>query len=286
MSAKKRPTLAGPVDSMATGELQGKIRAWLDEQGYPLEMRVARTFRRAGFRVLQSDYYRDSETEAFRELDVVASLDHRIDDLHLRIQFIIECKSSRSKPWLMFCSRDATLAPTARVVQRTASKVGSKALTRLAQRKEIQELALFQIVEPPAYGATQAFTTGSDIVYSALTGVGNAVSARARELDNLRSSRNRFCIILFPVVVVEGRLFSCVLENDASIAIAEAQRGTLLWRNPVAGEPHTIVSILTERAVRDFADCSIDGARKLFKLGKSEFENAFPPDLFSLPAVE
>jgi hypothetical protein len=54
---------------------------------------------------------------------------------------------------------------------------------------------------------------------------------------------------LFPVVVVEGRLFSCVLEDDSTVAIAETQRGTLLWRNPLAGEPHTIVSILTDRAV-------------------------------------
>jgi len=257
--------------------LEGKIRAWLDTQGYPLEMRVASIFRQAGFRVVQSDYYRDSQTEAFRELDVVASVDHRIGNSLIRIQFIIECKSSRSKPWLLFCSRNTAIAPAARVAQRTASKLASVALSRVAQREEIQNLELFQIVDPPAYGATQAFTTGSDVVYAALTGVGAAVSARAREVDGQRRFKQSFCIILFPVVAVEGQLFSCILQDDATVNIAETQRGTLLWRNPLAGEPHTIVTILTDRALKDLADAAITSANNFFGLAQAEFRKRIQP---------
>ena len=252
-------------------DLEGKIRAWLDEQGYPLEMRVACAFRRAGFRVFQSDYYRDRQSDAFREIDVVASADHRVGTLLIRFQFVIECKSARNKPWLMFCSRDAAIAPPARVAQRTASKLAAAALTRLAQRTEVQDLDLFQIIDPPAYGATQAFTTGNDVVYSALTAVGSAVSARAQDVDDERRLTQRFCMILFPVVVIEGRLFSCVLQDDATLAIAEAERTTLLWRNPVAREPHTIVSILTDRAMQEFANCSITSVRKFFGLAECDF---------------
>lgn len=255
-------------------ELEDKIRAWLDEQGYPLEMRVACAFRRAGFRVFQSDYYRDRQSETFREIDVVASADHRVGTLLVRLQFVIECKASRNKPWLMFCSRDAALAPPARVAQRSASKVAAAALSRLAQRKEIQDLDLFQIIDPPAYGATQAFTTGNDMVYTALTGVGSAVSARTQDVDDQRSLKRRFCIILFPIVVLEGRLFSCVLQDDASIAVAETERGTLLWRNPVAGEPHTIVNLLTDRVLQKFADGSMASVREFFDLAESEFAAA------------
>ncbi|MFL6519929.1 MAG: hypothetical protein ACJ8NS_06890 [Chthoniobacterales bacterium] len=247
-------------------DLEDKIRSWLDEQGYPLEMRVARAFRQVGFRVFQSDYYRDPQTNNEREIDVVAYADIRIDDLLLRVQFIVECKSARSKPWLVFCSPDVRLAPPARVAQRTASKAGSLALGKLAQRKDIQALNLFHIPDAPAYAATQAFTTGSDVVYTALTGLGAAASAKAKEADEYVRRGNRFCIILFPLVVIEGRLFSCVLADDAGITIAEAKQATLIWRNPVAREPHTIVNILTDPILQAFASASKQTVDDFFAL--------------------
>jgi len=250
-------------------ELENKVRAWLDEQGYPLEMRVACAFRRAGFRVRQSDYYRDPTTNAQREIDVVVHIDREIEGRLVRVQFMIECKLSRSKPWLMFCSPDIRLAPPARVAQRTASPTASAVLDGLAQRKEIQDLELFCITEPPAYGATQAFTTGSDAVYTALTGVGAAVTAEAKE------ESQSVHVILFPVVVVEGKLFSCVLKDDTSISVTEISRGTLLWRNPIAGNPHTIVSILSDSCLQDFATASAKSIQQFFTLSLDHFKKVF-----------
>jgi len=250
-------------------ELEDKVRVWLDEQGYPLEMRVACAFRRAGFRVTQSDYYCDPTTKAQREIDVVAYIDCEIEERVVRIQFMVECKMSRSKPWLMFCSPDIRLAPQARVAQRTASSFASAALNGLARRKEIQDLELFSITEPPAYGATQAFTTGSDVVYSALTSVGAAATAEAKEGSQL------VYLILFPVVVVEGKLFSCTLKDDASISVTESNRGTLLWRNPIAGKPHTIVSILSDSCLQDFATASAKSIQQFFALSHDDFERVF-----------
>lgn len=46
-------------------QLEKKIEEWLEKQGYPLETRVARAFRNAGFNVVQSDYYRDPISQAW-----------------------------------------------------------------------------------------------------------------------------------------------------------------------------------------------------------------------------
>ena len=51
-------------------EIEKKLKKWLNEQGYPLEMQVAESFRKAGFDVSQSDYYLDPETNILREIDV------------------------------------------------------------------------------------------------------------------------------------------------------------------------------------------------------------------------
>jgi hypothetical protein len=250
-------------------ELENKVRAWLDEQGYPLEMRVACAFRRAGFRVRQSDYYRDPTTNAQREIDVVAHIDREIEGRLVRVQFMIECKLSRSKPWLMFCSSDLRLAPPARVAQRTATRRAAVFLEGFAQRKNIQDLDLFRVTEPAAYGATQAFTTGNDVVYMALTSVGAAVTAEAQEAGELEYA------FFFPVVVVEGKLFSCVLQDDASISVTETSRGTLLWRNPIAGKPHTIVNILSDSYLQDFATNSAKSIDQFFALSLGHFEKVF-----------
>lgn len=252
------------------GEIESKIRDWLDQQGYPLEMRVASAFRRSGFRVFQSDYYSDPATGVPREIDVVAYMDRRLSGLLVRVKFLIECKSSKSKPWLMFCAADQGLAEPARVAQRSASEIGSEALLKLAQRKNIQACGLFNVCVPPAYGLTQAFTSGTDVCYAASTTAAAAAAAAAIEAEKYSKSVSPICVLAFPVIVVEGRLFSCVLQDNGSIAVTESQRGTLLWRNSLAGEPHTIITVLTDSDVPKYASQSASAIKQF--LGSCEKE--------------
>jgi len=56
----------------AKDDLKTKVEKWLNEQGYPLEMRVASVLQQGGFRVVQSEYFSDPETGDSRELDIVA----------------------------------------------------------------------------------------------------------------------------------------------------------------------------------------------------------------------
>jgi Holliday junction resolvase-like predicted endonuclease len=84
-------------------KMEDKIRAWLATQGYRFELVVARAFQKAGFRVTVSEFRRDPDTGEPREIDVVAThtgfLPH--DEL-FDLNFVIECKHSRSNPWVVF----------------------------------------------------------------------------------------------------------------------------------------------------------------------------------------
>jgi hypothetical protein len=251
-------------------ELESKIKTWLEEQGYPLEMRVACAFRRAGFRVVQSDYYKDPTSGTQREIDVVAHTDRHFEGLLVRVEFVIECKSSKSKPWLMFCASDQRLADPARVAQRPASQIASHGLHKLAQREDIQRLDLFSVTHPPAYGLTQAFTSGADVAYSALTTVSAAAAAAVIEANQYSVPKRPVAQIVFPAVAVEGKLFSCVLQDDASIAVAEVQHGTLLWRNQAAGEPHTIVTLVVVSELSGFANRAFSAASQFLSLCDKE----------------
>jgi len=251
-------------------ELETKIRSWLDEQGYPLEMRVARAFRQAGFSVLQSDYYEDPKTKTQREIDVIASISKKIDKFRIRIEFVIECKLSKSKPWIMFCSSNQRMAAPARIVQRVASELGRSVLFDVCQREDVQNLDLFEVISPAAYGVTQAFTNGHDVTYTALAGVVAAASAKAEEGNHDGFILSPFTSMVFPIIVTEGKLFTALLQDDDSIALNEVKRGTLLWRNQIANDTHTIVNLVSDTEIESFSNKMFAASVKFFSLCEKE----------------
>jgi len=86
-----------------TKPLKNQVEEWLLQQGFPLEMRVAKSLRDSQFEVRQSHYYKDSQTGKHREIDILAI---RSDKIGLvEIAFLIECKTT-NKPWVLFTSED------------------------------------------------------------------------------------------------------------------------------------------------------------------------------------
>lgn len=245
--------------------LQAKILSWLNTQGYPLEMKVARAFQSSGFRVTQSDYYTDVETGESREIDVLASLQEQVDELLLRITVVGECKSSKEKPWVLFSSRDCTISSPARVAQRAASSLGRRVLHQLAQEKEIQALPIFMVPEVPAYSLTQAFTSGHDVCYAAATAVADAAVAIATAASERNSGirRTKTVEIIFPAIITDARLFSASIEADDSVTISEIESGVLLWRNPLVGVPHTIIHVISLNALDDFVATTLASTQKI-----------------------
>jgi hypothetical protein len=108
--------------------LINKVREWIDTQGYPFEMIVAKAFRNAGFTVAQSVYYIDKETDQPREIDVIAHHSVQVEGKTFYIVFVIECKSSKGKPWIAFKTGNH-ISLQHSVIERDATRLG-KALLR------------------------------------------------------------------------------------------------------------------------------------------------------------
>jgi hypothetical protein len=250
-------------------DLNIKLAKWLKEQGYPLEMTVARAFRRAGLNIVQSEYYYDPETGKAREIDVFAFMQKRMDSFLGRIGFCVECKLAKDKPWIIFTSLEMQLADPARIVQRAASSLGFVLLRHVCNREDIWELPLFRIPERPGYGLTQAFTDNKDVPFSSVMAAGKAAAALARRFDRY-ANKDRTCEIAFPVVVISGKLYECYLDKANEIVISEIQSGTLVWRDPVIGMPNTIVHIVTSPEIDTFVREARDSASAILEVCEQE----------------
>jgi hypothetical protein len=217
-------------------------------------MRVASAFRKVGFRVSQSDYYVDPNTKRSREIDVVASIQKSTERYTARVQFVVECKSSIHKPWVVFASSGLRLADPARVAQRGTSEIGMRALMLLAHRTEIQQLDLFTFEETVGYSLIQGFSKDSDTAFAALMGAANAAKAEAIDANRHSKMRHAFITFVFPLVAIDGKLFRCTLQKDAELGVEEIPAATLLWRNPVVDPSHTIVQLLTAGIIDKWAE--------------------------------
>jgi hypothetical protein len=241
--------------------LNVRVAKWLDSQGYPLEMRVARMFRSSGFRVVQSDYFSDPETGTSREIDVVATTDLAHQEYLVRLSFVVECKASRDKPWVAFASSTSGLAAPARVAQRAGNVFGTKLLRHFANDEEIQSCALFTLNGRPVHGVTQAFTSGQDTAYSAIHGAAKAAAAFA---SRKYSAKIAIFQIIIPLIVIDGRLFEYSMSNSDEFDVTEVAESTLLWRNPIVEEPHTIIDLVTLQALAGYVARARSASDELF----------------------
>ncbi|RJQ24376.1 hypothetical protein C4565_09925 [Candidatus Parcubacteria bacterium] len=214
-----------------TEELAKKVKSWLDSQGYPLEMKVARCFQNAGFRVSSSEYYLDPDENKPREIDVIASLEETIAGKNFQLAFVVECKVSKDSPWVCFQGipeqkRDSSIG----FIARLATIQGKDLLTEVSCNPDITTNRLFELPENHAYGVTNALKNKIDLPYQAIVGARKAANALIAHYDKIQAPPNPIhtVCIAFPLVVVDTPIYNCVLGPDGNIDLEEVTSQTIL----------------------------------------------------------
>jgi hypothetical protein len=267
---------------MSDDDLENRLRAWLESQGYPLEMQVANSFAHAGFQVIQSEYYSDPQTNKLREVDVYAYLQRDIVRTFFRLAMILECKAGKSKPWVVFVSEDSGMADRARVVQRSSNMMGSSWLHEISLRKDVCDLSIFGLPMAPGYGITAAFTDGVDVPYAAIMSAAIAADSEAQAADTSR--QGLFFSVHFPVVVTEAPLFVCALGSDHTPKIERVEKTVLAWRNPVYRLPHCIVHVVQAAAIDTFVEQTRADFEFLLRETESEMKRVLRNPVFKRAA--
>jgi len=258
-----------------TNKLADKVLDWLNTQGYPLEFQTAAAFERRNFDVTPSMYQPDPISGSLREVDVVANLSmERPRDSagryrYVRVEYAIECKYTKDKPWVVFASRAAAMAPSARIAHTIASPLGATIMWTLAGDLGLQALDIFSSPSRPAFGGRQVFDKDRDAFYSAVQSVVAAARALADRYapepeDPLEEALSSG-VVVFPVVIIEGHLFESWLDRKANkIVVEERDHLRLHWRGSEHASIAT-VDLVTAHNLDQFVELRRTESRKLLK---------------------
>lgn len=250
-----------------TEDLINKVRKWLDTQGYPLEMKVARSFQNAGFRVASSEYYLDPDEKKPREIDLIASMDTMIAGKTFQLAFAVECKSSKGSPWVCFQGdsskqqRDSSIG----FIARQATIQGRDLLMEVSCNPDITTNRLFELPESHAYGVTNALKNKIDLPYQAILGAQKAANALISHYDKIQTLPNpvHTVCIAFPLVVADTSIFRCVLGHDGSIELKEVPSRIILRTG--FDTYYSIVEIVAASSLETFIEAKAELMSKFLR---------------------
>jgi hypothetical protein len=219
-----------------------KIKEWLDKQGYPLEMMVARELFKNGFHSLQSSFYKDPHSEKDREIDVVGQLGFTYKEYTVNIQLIVECKNNKDKPWITFSSHSHSINKKDFITNRPCSRIGQKYLAYISEKELLTNSVSFRKPDIFSYNVSQAFEKETDRTFSATMTLVNAIKYRKEKVN---SGFPHYCEIYYPVIVLGGKLFDCSLDDNNEINVTEVSEKILLLKNNMVGTKNVLIEITT-----------------------------------------
>lgn len=232
-----------------------RVTVWVKSEGYPTEFRTANTFRKHGFHAQQGYYVDTEKQDAKREIDVLADATVDTGFGFLRVSYVVECKWSNEKPWIIFTSPSNRKSPSAIIAQTISSELGSAVMWVVAGNERITSLKMFSTPDRGGFGGRQSFSKGADHFYSSIQSVvGNSISyADWYNRHRVKREMPTSCVLVFPVIVVEGDLFECYFENDASdVSLTQVDHIRCHWRGSSARSFSSTVDVVALRYLDRF----------------------------------
>ncbi|GAA2415700.1 hypothetical protein GCM10010191_27530 [Actinomadura vinacea] len=236
-------------------EFEDRIRKWLQEQGYPLELQVAEILRTVATGWSHWRSYIDPNTDKEREIDIMGYF----DDEPLSVHLVFECKHSGDKPWILF-STDQTYTDPQSLLRAVPATIEARKMLRRGFTRIIRKS--IELLKPPerlGFNLVKAYSGNQDAAFHAVYGVTNAAIGSARlEDEDLATGSTAF----IPVTVVDAPLFQCYLPQGSEDLVIERIEHGLLIRHLVDGES-VLMHIVTVKELPNFLDSIKTDIRKI-----------------------
>lgn len=254
------PPSAGTADA-----LKAKVKAWLDGEGYPFELRIGRELSARGWSASHAVYFQDLRTRKPRQIDIAAwKLFNPLDDGRgIHVELAIECKHAGGQVWVVFSS-DAELSEKSSPSMYTPGWIGQTVLSYYEfSGSARQPLEWLNLAPARGHGIVRAMikrTRGRagarlDQAFAAVRTAISAAEARADELGTVIHA-DVFDIIgptvCLPVVLFNGPLFDYRIDTDGTETLTEIGSARLVAPTPGDAQSMRVVNVVTPPALHDF----------------------------------
>jgi hypothetical protein len=130
-----------------------------------------------------------------------------------------------------------------------------EAIKDAALRSRLLDLPLFQ--RYVGHGITQGFTPGQDTPYKAVMSAFKASLDRIKQFSEVETepgvlAEQRLMCIVFPVVVIDGRLFEYSVGEAGKWHIVEVESSALYWKGMGRSYSSTLVHVVTRPGLAEF----------------------------------
>jgi hypothetical protein len=273
-----------PPNSENKSNKADNVTEWVEKQGYSLEMRVAKKFRDANFRVSQFNHYIDQESQSVRPVDVVASNTRNIKESTVDLKVYAECKYvGDNRAWVIITTQEKfnKYMYFSRVLRnnhpanwKAIETLQGRFIGKLVQFAEGKQEFDFFTRKTAGYIVRQAFLDKHDSAYEAIVEIGKSVEAHDLENENFykkslevfEQSENLhsapsfglYLSIAIPIVVINGELYESSLADDGRIETRKIEHGIVLVpyrrreKEPNAQVTLSSIAIVTETHLESY----------------------------------
>ena len=238
--------------------LEAHVSDWIEKSGFEFELHVARQLAELGFIVSQSETYAGSVPDEIIEVDIEGSLwvtgVDRDAEIHaVSLTTIAECKKAHL-PWVLFTS-PVSERVRSYSLKRYSKGLGDRLLVYLGIGEQTEPLVPI-LEHPPRMGFAlrtamlkpnmeKGPREGKQSAEIAVAQLRREVIAWSQDHSVNENDEDYKGWVLFPVVVVDGKLFECRLSQDGHPEVHSIDHGVLSLPAPntrVAGLPIDIVT--------------------------------------------
>lgn len=243
------------------------IKNWILKNGYSFEMIVAKSFKKFAFNVSQSILYKDKNTEKYREIDIIAHINHEINNVWFNLTFVVECKKTIDKPWIVFKNKELFNLKSSRY-DVLCSNNAKSLLSKINPKSKELELIFPSIIDS-GYNVVTAFKENKDLSYSAKSSLLNA----CEHLVNKSNQSNlRFCNIYIPIIAIEGELYDAFLDVDEDIKLIKVDYSTIVNTKSFDDTSSSVITIVSSENLETYIENLKKNSESFFKQYIDEME--------------
>ncbi|WP_459549230.1 hypothetical protein [Nocardia sp. X0981] len=184
-------------------------------------------------------------------------------DTGVGVVLVIECKSARDKPWVLF-SGDLSQRSSRSLYSALQFTCPKGASVRLQSGlKEDDPVPLLSGCKPFGHSLVRAYGGNEDVAFGAMMSAAKAAGGVRNALDAFGLVEPS---VVIPVVLIDAPLVQCTLDKAGQPALTPIDRGTVRWRYQMktsSGIGGTDIIVVTSAALPKLVDDLITTGRSL-----------------------